>query len=72
LLLGELGFDQVGRLLRIRARNLELVLQAAADRPDQDDQEHDDADPAADHAPGMRGASPRPARERAGREPFVG
>ena len=32
LLLGELGLDQVGRLLRVRARDLELVLQAAADR----------------------------------------
>ena len=42
----ELGLDQVGRLLRVRARDLELVLQAAADRRDEDDQNGDDPDPA--------------------------
>ena len=34
----ELGLDEVGRLLRVRARDLELVLEAAADGGDEDDQ----------------------------------
>ncbi len=38
-----------------------------ADRPDEDDQEGDDADPRDDDAPRMRGARTRPARERARR-----
>ena len=66
LLLRELGLDQVGRLLRVRARDLEHVLERPADRPDEDDQERDDAEPAEDDAPGMRGAGSRPACERAG------
>ena len=67
----ELGLDQIGRLLRLRARDLELVAQLAADRPDQDDQEGDDADPAEDDPPGMRRARARPVREPTGRETFV-
>ena len=38
LLGGELRLDEVGGLLRVRARDLELVLQAAADGEDEDDQ----------------------------------
>ncbi len=72
LLGGELGLDQVGRLLRVRARNLELVLQAAAERPDREDQERDDPDPAEDDTPRMRGARAHPAGEPARRETFVG
>ena len=38
LLGGELGLDQVGRALRVRARDLELVAQLAAERGDEGDQ----------------------------------
>ena len=72
LLGGELGLDEVGRLLGIGAGDLELVAQAAADRRDQGDQGGDDADPAEDHPPRVGRAHARPARERAGRKPFVG
>ena len=71
LLGGELGLDQVGRLLRVGAGDVELVLQAAADRRDEHDQEDHDPDPAEDHPPGVRGAHARPAGEPAGCEPFV-
>jgi hypothetical protein len=68
----ELRLDQVCRFLGIRPRNLELVTQLTPDRPDQDDQGGDDADPAEDDSPRMCRARSRPAREGAGREPFVG
>ena len=71
LLGGELGLDQVGRLLRVGAGDVELVLQAAADRGHEHDQEDHDPDPAEDHPPGVRRAHARPAREPAGCEPFV-
>jgi len=71
LLGGELGLDQVGRLLRVGAGDVELVLQAATDRRDEHDQEDHDPDPAEDHPPGMRGAHARPAGEPAGRETLV-
>ena len=68
----ELGLEQVDRPLRVRSRNLELVAQFAPDRADEDDQEDDDAEPAGDDAPRMRGAGPRPVRQGAGGEPFMG
>ena len=71
LLGGELGLDQIGRLLRVGAGDVELVLQAAADRRDEDDQQDHDPDPAEDHPPGVRRAHARPAGESAGRETFV-
>ncbi len=71
LLGGELRLDQVGRLLRVGAGDVELVLQAPADRRDEHDQQRHDPDPAEDHAPGMRRAHARPAGEPAGRETFV-
>src|ERR671914_454300 len=43
----------------------------AAVRPHQHDKKDDDADPAEDDPPRMRGAGSRPARERPGRESFV-
>ena len=57
----ELGLDQVGRLLRVGARDLELVLQAAADGRDEHDQAGDDPDPGEDDAPRVcrAGAHPR-------------
>ena len=64
--------DQVGRPLGVRARDLELVAQAAADRGDECDQDDDDAEPRPEDAPRMRGAAPGPARERARRHPLVG
>ena len=63
LLGGELRLDQVGRLLRVRARDRELVPQGAADRRDEHDQDRDDADPAEDDAPRMPRAGAHPARE---------
>ena len=68
----ELRLDQVDRLLRVRPRDLELVLQAAADGADEEDEEDDDAEPARDDPPRMRGAGARPARERSRGEPLVG
>ena len=68
----ELGLDQVGRLLRVGARDLELVLEAAADRGDEQDQAGDDPDPGEDDPPRVGGAPAVPARERAGRETLVG
>ncbi len=72
LLGGELRLDQVGRPLRIRSRNLELVPELAPDRHHQEDEHDDDSDPAEDNAPRMRRTHPRPARERPRSEPFVG
>ena len=71
LLLRELALDQVGRLLGVRARDLELVLEAPADRSDEHDEEDDDPHPARDHAPRVGRARTHPARERPRREPFV-
>ena len=45
LLGGELRLDQVGRALRVRARDLELVLQAPADGRDEQDEHGDDRPP---------------------------
>jgi hypothetical protein len=67
----ELRLDQVGRLLRVGARDLELVLQAAAERRDREDQDCEDAEPADNHAPRVAGVQPRPARKRAGRQTFM-
>ena len=72
LLGGELRLDQVGRPLRIRPRDLELVPKRAPDRHHQEDEHDDDSDPAEDNAPRMRRTHPRPARERPRSEPFVG
>ena len=72
LLGGELRLDQIRRLLSVGPRDLELVAQLTSDRPDQDDQDGDDAEPAEDDAPRMRRAGPRPARQRAGGQTFVG
>ena len=67
----ELRLDEVGRPLRVRARNLELVLQAAADRGHQHDQPGDYREPGEDHAPGVVRAGAHPTRECAGRKSFV-
>ena len=67
----ELGLDQVGRLLRVRAGDLELVLEAAADGGDEDDQAGDDSEPREDHAPRVRRARAHPPGKPARREPFV-
>ena len=72
LLRGELGLDQVGRVLRLRARDLEFVTQAAADRGDEPDQDDDDPEPAQQDAPRVGRARAGPASECAGGEPFVG
>ena len=71
LLGGELRLDQVGRPLRVGARDLELVLQAAADGGDEHDEDDDDPEPAEDDAPRMGRAGSRPAREPARRETLV-
>ncbi len=71
LLLDELGLDQVGGPLRVGARDLELVLEAASDGEDEDDERDDDADPREHDPPRMRGARPHPARQRPGREALV-
>ena len=70
--------DQVGRALRVRPRDLELVAEAAADGGDQHHERDDDAEPAEEHPPGVRGAHPRPAasapvaiRSCAASRPFV-
>ena len=68
----ELRLDQVGRLLCIRARNVELVLQAATDRGDEGDQDDEDAEPTQEDSPRMRRAGSVPARKRSGGEAFVG
>ncbi len=67
----ELLFDQVRRPLRIRARDLELVLQAAAHSRDEDDEKGDDAQPGEDDTPRMRCARAHPGGERSGRQPLV-
>ena len=71
LLGGELGLDQVGRLLRVRAGDLELVPQRATDRRDQHDQRDDDPDPHNHDPPRMQSARPRPARQHTRRQPLM-
>ncbi len=56
LLGAELGVDQVGGLLEVRARHLELVHQRAVEGEVQPDQDQDDREPRADHAPRVAGA----------------
>ena len=72
LLGGELGLDQIRCLLRLGARDRELVLQAPADGGDEEDEAGDDPDPGDHHAPRMVRAGAHPARECASRESFVG
>ena len=67
----ELRLDQVGRLLRIRAGNRELVAQRATDRGHEEDQGRDDRDPGQDDLPGVVGAHAHPVREAACRQPFM-
>ena len=71
LLGGELRLDEIRRLLRVRARDLELVLEAAADGGDEHDQPGDDREPREDDAPRVIRACAHPARECAGRQSFV-
>ena len=59
---GELGLDQVGRPLRIRSGDVELVPQVAPHRAHEHDQTGHDADPCGDHTPWMCGEGSRPAR----------
>jgi hypothetical protein len=58
LLAAELGGDQVGRLLRVRARDLEVVDQLAVERGVQADQQSEHDEPAPDHALRMARAAP--------------
>ncbi len=67
----ELGLDQVGCLLRLGARDRELVLQAPADGGDEEDEPGDDPDPGDHHAPRMVRAGAHPACQRSGRKSFV-
>ncbi len=71
LLLRELGLDEIGRSLRVRARNLELVTERATERSDDEDEDGKDADPRADDAPRVHCAPPRPARQRPCRKSLV-
>ena len=71
LLGGELRLDEIGRALRVRARDLELVLEAPADGRDEQDEDGDDPHPAEDDLPRVVGAPAHPAREAAGRQSFV-
>ncbi len=72
LLGGELGLDQVGRLLGVRARDLERVAELTAEGADEADEDDDDRDPADHDLPRVPGAPPRPAGEPARGEAFVG
>jgi hypothetical protein len=72
LLGGELRLDEIGCPLGVRPRDLELVLQAAAEREDENDEHGEDAAPGADDTPRMGGAGAHPAREPSGRQAFVG
>ena len=65
LLPTELGVDQVGRLLRVRPWDLEVVDQLAVERRVQPDEQDEDADPAPDHAPRMARAPACQSREAA-------
>ena len=71
LLGGELGLDQVGRALRVGARDLELVLEAAADGHDEHDERGDDAEPRDDNAPCVVRTGAHPAGQCAGRKSLV-
>ena len=71
LLFGEFGLDQIGCLLRVGPWDLELVAKGSSERDDEDDEHGEDAEPGADNAPRVRGATPRPARERTCRKAFV-
>ena len=71
LLVGELRLDQVGRPLRVGARDLELVPQRAADGRDEPDEDDDDRQPAEDDTPRVGRAETRPAREPSCRETLV-
>jgi hypothetical protein len=71
LLGGELGLDQIGGSLRVGARDLELVLQAAADGADEKYERGDDPYPRDHHAPRVRRTRPHPAGERPGRKSLV-
>ena len=71
LFLDELRLDEVGRPLRVGAGNRELVLQAAADGGDEEDEPGDDAEPREHDPPRVRRARPHPARQRSGREALV-
>ena len=57
---------------RIRARDLELVLEAAPDRGHEDDQGRNRRERAENHPPRVRRAHARPACERSSREALVG
>ena len=67
----ELRLDEVGRLLGVGARDLELVLQAATDGGDEHDERGDDAEPREDDAPRVRRARAHPVRETSGGQSFV-
>ena len=71
LLFGELCLDQVRRLLRVRAGDLELVAERSGERDRQDDEHDQDADPGADDAPRMRRAAPHPTGQAPGRKSFL-
>ena len=71
LLFDELGFDQVRRLLRVRAGDLELVAERSGERDREDDEHDEDADPGADDAPRIRRAAPHPTGQAPGRKSFV-
>ena len=65
LLAAELGGDQVGRLLGVRARDLEVVDQLAVEGCVQPDQDDENRDPREDDAPRMPCAAARDGCERA-------
>ena len=71
LFLGEFSFDQVRRLLRVRAGNLELVAERAGERDRENDEHGEDAEPRADDTPRMRRAAPHPTGQAPGRKSFV-
>ena len=71
LLFGELCLDQVRRLLRVRAGDLELVAKRTGERDGEDDEHGENAQPRADDAPGVRRAAPHPPRQPPGRKSFV-
>ena len=65
LLPAELGIDQVDRLLRVRARDLEVVDELAVERRVEPDQHDEDATPRGDHPPRMACEMRGGTRERA-------
>src|SRR5439155_6116567 len=54
---------QVGRLLRVRTRNLEVVDELAVERGVQTDQDDDDAEPCSNHTPRVARAPSGKARQ---------